>query len=526
MFAYGVLPFLVTYDKLPSGPLPLVEYHDYIWLTALRDFFMISGVGWKCLAIITFLCIFAGYILQAQALCRFWKISYRELLSKRAIFVLILCLLIYLVSLPFALFEEAKYRHSLRKLEQHFGKAISAQTLENEYCCGGQDAGQSWEELKQASDNMTPDWKENFCLINIMRIDPLLSEWEEELYRKWETFYLRQKEIECINDFLDDEIPPIPRQYCDVALIELDGLDFPDIRILANCFDAQLWQLRFAMEHQDINTAHVLFARMQKICSYLYDKGLPSYLAAQKKYLLALCRFVESELADGQWIDSQFDLFRKLEADSASLEERVQFNEVVRWCAIFDGIVHRLGETIAEGAELSQLRWFFPQAWWPASAKANAVLRVLGDFLLTGTTSPSNFPEKISERAISRIRNQIKRGNVQVLCAKVLLEAETLKRQTGSYPKKMPSLPADQYTQKPLQYDVGTFEFEIQFVFDSTSKEGGEDSSTTEDCECGKDWVNLMWNNAKATANMVRVFSPGENLEKVYDDICFFIRLE
>ncbi|HOG50482.1 MAG TPA: hypothetical protein PKY10_07830, partial [Lentisphaeria bacterium] len=466
MFAYGVLPFIMVYGKLPNGA-SLVHYHDHKWLAILRDFFMISGVGWKWLAIITFLCLFAGYVLQTQALCYFWMVAYKKLLSKRALFVLILCLLIYLVSLPFALFEEAKYKHSLGRLEQHFGKVISVQTLENEYCWGGQAAEQSWEELKQALDKMTLAQKKNFNLTyyDYVNIDPLTSEWEGELYKKWETFYLHQKEIKYINDFLD-EIPPTPRQWRDLALIELCGWGFPDLGALNLCFDAQLWQLRFAMEHRDAYNAHLLFARMKNICSYRYKDGSPSY----QKYLLALCCFIESGLADEQWVDSQLDLFSKLEADSASLEERVQFNEVVRLCAVVDGVVHRLGESIAKGAELSQLRWFFPQVWWPASASANATLRDLEDYLSTGTTSPANSPETISERTIARIRNQIKRANIQVSCAKVLLEAEKIKRQTGSYPKQMPSLPTDHYTQKPLRYDVGTFEFDIQFVYDSASK--------------------------------------------------------
>jgi len=90
----------------------------------------------------------------------------------------------------------------------------------------------------------------------------------------------------------------------------------------------------------------------------------------------------------------------------------------------------------------------------------------------------------------------------------------------------MPSLPTDHYTQKPLQYDVGTFVFDIQSVYDSASKEGGENSCTTGGCECRTDRVNRSWKETQATANMVRVFSPGENLEMGYDDICFFIRFE
>lgn len=440
---------------------------------------------------------------------------------------MILCLLIYFVALPFALLEEIKYKHSLRRLEQHFGKAISVQTLENEYCWGGQAAEQSGEELKQVLDKMTLAQEKNFNLTyyDYVNINPLTSKWEGELYKKWEIFYLRQKEIEYINDFLD-EIPPTPRQWRDLALIELSGGDFPDLGILNDCFDAQLWQLRFAIEHRDVDNAHLLFARMQNICSYWYKDGLPSYLTAQRKYLSALCRFIESGLADGQWIDSQLDLFNKLEADSASLEERVQFNEVVRLRAVVDGVVHRLGESIAQGAELSQLRWFFPQAWWPASAAANATLRDLEDYLSTGIAFPVNSSKTTSKQAIARIRNRLKRTDVQVSCAKVLLEAEKSKRQTGSYPKQMPSLPTDHYTQKPLQYDVGTFELDIQSVYDSASKEDGANSCSNEDCECRKGGMNLKWNMTKKTANAIRVFSPGDNLEMGYDDICFFIRFE
>ena len=132
----------------------------------------------------------------------------------------------------------------------------------------------------------------------------------------------------------------------------------------------------------------------------------------------------------------------------------------------------------------------------------------------------------ISERAIGRISNQSKRAKVQVFCAKMLFEVEKIKQQTGSYPITMPSLPVDPYTQKPLQYDVGTFEFEIQTVYDGVSEEGNGGSLTTEECECGKAWVNPTWKMTNANVNMVRVFSPGVNLAKDYDDICFFIRLE
>ncbi len=44
-------------------------------------------------------------------------------------------------------------------------------------------------------------------------------------------------------------------------------------------------------------------------------------------------------------------------------------------------------------------------------------------------------------------------------------------------------------------------------------------------CDCS-DTIYYQFNSEKSTARMVRVFSPGENLETAYDDLCFCILLE
>ncbi|MFA6931019.1 MAG: hypothetical protein WCT05_11890 [Lentisphaeria bacterium] len=529
MFAYGVLPFFVTFDKLPAGPLPLVQYHDFKWLSAIRDFIKISGVGWKWLAIITFLCLFAGYVLQAQALCRFWKVSYKELLSKRTIFVLALSLLVYLVSLPFALFEEAKYRHLCQDLERHMGKTIFPQNQAEEPNNDYQHDERAWRELKRASEKviLRQEWKDQFYLGSFNEIDPLTSEWEDCLLEKWATFYLSQKKLEFINEFFDDEIPPVPRHYHDFAACELMGDDYPDSKIFHTCFTAQLWQLRFALEAGDATQACLLLARMQKICSYLYKKDLPAYLAARMSYLNALCRFIESGLADRPWIDSQRELFRKLEEESGLMEERKRLQAIVRWCAVLEGIAHRLDDApISVGAELSQLRWFFPQAWWPASAQARTALEVLGEFQAEGDRPSSYSGDTFAAREIDHIKRYVKQANTLAICGRVLLDAEKLRLQTGSYPETMSSLPLDPFTQKTLQYEVGAFEFEIQFVRNGAAKDGSDNDRSTEDCDC-REYVNPRWNNRTSTAKMVRVFSPRYyNFQSKYDDICFFIRLD
>ncbi len=104
---------------------------------------------------------------------------------------------------------------------------------------------------------------------------------------------------------------------------------------------------------------------MQNICNYQYENDLENYQEHQKKKNLdALCRFLESGLANAQWIDSQLQWYRKWEEDGAALLERERNREIALRCAVYNAIAHRLDdEVIAVGADLSKLWWFFPQGW-------------------------------------------------------------------------------------------------------------------------------------------------------------------
>jgi len=90
----------------------------------------------------------------------------------------------------------------------------------------------------------------------------------------------------------------------------------------------------------------------------------------------------------------------------------------------------------------------------------------------------------------------------------------------------MSSLPLNPFTQKPMQYEIGTFEFEMQYVSNSTAMDGSDDDSSTEDIDCKEVHVNPRWKDINSAAKMLRVFSPGYKLQTIYVDICFYIRLE
>lgn len=526
ILAYGALPFYSVIDKLSDGPLPIVKYHDYIWLTSIRESLRISGAGWKWLAIASFFCIAAGYFVQARALSRFWKISLRKLLSIRSICVLSFCLIVYLVSLPFALHEEAKYKRNFHDIDYRYNNATAIGKQISPYFNDDAINEPLWKRLELASEKVDfpHDWQLNFYMGTFAEITPLASEWEADLFEKWKNRYLSQKELETINNCLDNEMAIAPPEYRDTALCALGGFDPSDIRILLICFKSQLWQLRFAIENKDAETAICIFTRMNNICSYLYNNHLYAYQECLKLYVHAMCCFIESGLADARWLDLQMELFAQKEFENLSLEKREYVREMKRFCTLCDGIVHRLGETQANGAELSQLRFFFPQAWWLTSAKANEILNDIHGWDTSELASPTKFPNAIADRIIYKAKDRICKVNVMTSCAKVLLEAEKIRRKTGEYPKEIASPPLDPFTQKPLQYEIGTFEYKSQYVYNAVSDDDDNDISSDDDCDC-EEYVNPTWHPTTSSAPMLRVFSPGMDKSSSYDDICFFIML-
>ena len=547
IFAYSILPFYIVIGILSDGPESLVQYHDYSVLTLLRDWLHISGTGWSWLAILSFLCLLCVYLLQAKIIARTGKVSFRSLFGRRVQCLLGLCVLIYAVCFVLAWRAEARYHRTIGELETHFGRPLTFKELEKIYYDGSEPDTEYWKKLGTLSNSKIEDCKHYIFPNNSYNVftpfskNLFWSEWEDEAYKKWQDICLKQPDTDTMNALLDGIIPPAERKFRESHLL-LCYLKFDDTEILQNCAYLLFGQLRFALEKKDLETAKRIFDRLDKIRSCEKRDSFGLGVTSESLYMSALLCFVEAGLADDAWLDSQLKRLERLEAELPMLEKRQIFGSAVLFVMTQHALVHCLdhkeSKSFVNGAELSCLRWFFPQVWWPVASTNNDRTRL---FLLDSCSQiaqADKYGRLFWHMDFAGTARYINKLIVMMRSTRILLEAEKVKRRTGSYPLTMDNLPLDPFTGKPLQYSVGPCEIDVEVIKKAKPQECDDEDKLDYACTCGCDTSNgcrcqgksdqilVDITYEKRTVNAMQVFSPGPKAERAFDDIRFFIRIK
>ena len=548
LFAYSVLPFVIIIDKLSDSPPPIVQSHDYPVLTPLCEWLHISGAGWFWLAFMSFLCILLVYLIQAKIIARTAKVPLRSLFCKRTLCLLGSCVAIYAVSLPFALYEESCYHRAIGKLEKQFGKPLAVSEIEKIYYDGSQPDEAFWAELRKATTPLVKGWqwksklflKNEYYSFSPFDRNLFWIEWEDEPYSKWREFCLKNPDNDTVNALLERSIPPAERDYAERPLLYCKWI-FDDWKVLRDCSYLLLWQLRFAVEERDKVAIKHIFDRLEKICTFVKRDEFSRFYFVESLRLTAMIRVIEGGLADDAWLDRQEERLASLEQELGELGRR----EMHRQAAIFTSMAYSLAHHLDKeehdhaGAELSRLRWFFPQAWWRVAVKANAgARRFLCDSYTQMEDSDVSFGLSWHDYDVRRSSRCFKSMLVSLRSCKVLLAAERIRRRTGSFPPQMADLPQDPFTGKPLLYFVGPCEIEAKYIMSAKPEECVDDINPDYGCACGcdssggclckgsSDKTMIDIRNEKRIVNAVQVVSPGPEPERKYDDIHFFIRCQ
>ncbi len=554
VFAYSILPFYVVIDKLSDGPYPLVQYHEFPVLTPLREGLRIAGTGWSWVAFLTFLCLLLCYLLHVRILARIAKTPVRRLFCRSTVAVLAVCAAIYVVSFAFALHEQRNYGRTIVSLEKHFGKPLSPEVLEKQYFGGADAQPEFWEQLIDAAIPLTTYRKWNSCFISDnyfyspFNSDLFQEEWDAELYGKWREYLTNLPEITTINASLAGDIPPSPRRYVRPHYVYGEHVygskGFKDDdAILGNCVFIKLWLLRFAAERHDIESAKAILARIDNACAFMRRDSFSKLLAMETLRLKGVVRFMEAGFADDSWLDEQTRRLDALESEIPALEREAVYSKAVLFASRIHSLAHHLGDTEAKGADLSKLRFFFPQAWWAGANYAAAIAKTFQ----CESFSQLNLPAGRSDAFNTDLRYSCHTVNIinalvaSILCVRTLLAAERIKRKTGTYPTQMEGMPLDPFTGKPLQYSVGRFEMKVNVLSIAKPKEESEECEdesldydcqggcdTSEGCRCpsSSEQLKAAVHLEPRSFNGVHLFSHGPDADDERDDIHFFIRLD
>ena len=373
----------------------------------------------------------------------------------------------------------------------------------------------------------------------------LQEEWAAELYGKWRDYLTNLPEIDTVNASLAGDIPPAPRR--DVKYIEQDfvygtGWPMADSTILRCGVDIELWLLRFAAESHNAEAAKAILERIDNACAFLHRDSFTTLLAVETLRLKGIVRLMEAGLADDSWLDEQTRRLDALAAALPALEREAVYSKAVLFASRIHSLAHHLGDTEAKGADLSKLRFFFPQAWWANVNNANAIARTFQCDSFSQLSLPAGCSHDFNMdfNDLKRTANQVLALVASIRCVKVLFDAERIKRKTGSYPTQMDDLPLDPFTEKPLQYSVGRFETKVNVLSIAESKKESDeckDASLDYNCQCGCDCSNgcrcaksskqlsVAVRLEPRTFNAVHLFSPGPNADDDDDDIRFIISI-
>ncbi|MBQ7177775.1 MAG: hypothetical protein IJS08_10210 [Victivallales bacterium] len=540
---YSIFPFYVIIDIL-SEYVSIVQYHEYPVLTPLCDALHISGAGWSWLAFVSYLFILSFYLLQGKVIARKAKVPMRSLFGKRVLCLLGLFLAFFVVGFVLAWRAEAGYHKTVGELEAYFGRPLEVKEVEKLFYDGKEPDTDFWKKLKEVS--WIEKWRDVIFPIHDsphyhfpLNKNLFWSVWDAEPYGKWRDFCLNNPGNATLNSLLDGVIPSPPREYAERKLLRMPW-DFKDRMLLRNCSYQLLWQLRFSSEAHDTAEVMRIFERLDNICAFAKRDELSFFYQIESHHLMAIQYAIESGMMDDAWLDKQSEKLERLEQEVSELAKREMFRHAVIENSILQHLAHHLDVVKGEdyprvGAELSRLRCFFPPIWWMTAYSSNVQARhFLDDPLAQNGEVKENRFWGWHDYGMRTMMKVPKKLLASIRCARGLLEVEKIKRQTGSYPLQMESLPLDPFTGKPLQYFIGPCEITADVVKLASPEEC--DDKLDYGCTCGCDCTNGCRCREKSTQtfvdmhcstytiNAVQVSSQGPEADRESDDILFFIK--
>ena len=400
----------------------------------------------------------AGYLFFARSLAAGEGKKLRQVFGKETLILWGLALCVHLCALGFALRESCRTAELDAALERRFGRPVTAAAVGELYRSRGRTDDAFWEKAAEARKELPSELKikgKKVCGWDLSLPDVA----EPDLRAAYGEFLRRHEGAIRRLEKSFDTCPPLPER--DFSPGNLAGMPLPELQTIRNFARLEYGRAQNALNNNgDIETAWKCFLRMENAGMPL-RKG-PSFLngvvwdSVENKRLDCIERMLESGLLSNARI-------ARLRTDLAELGKAIR--EVRRETMYCEAVFARdflwgleTGKTEGCRIAFAPFRWLFPMIWYHAALDKGCIF---GAFLRPDLAAvPRVVPRHYILSSMLLPAQNLIGWRFHDLAARtlgmeVLLRAEQYRRKHGFFPEKMPELPLDPYTKKPLVYRVG-----------------------------------------------------------------------
>lgn len=426
------------------------------------DFLGISGWGWSVWTAAGLLILALWYWLTALFFARLSGVKKSSLFGKGVILWWSTGVAVFLLFIILTCFAGKEVSRRIAELEKRFGRPLTAEALAECYFNGRKPDAAFWERWEKNQEAVSPFPPEkDYSAFATTPSSVQISADGMKLWRKRFKQYngaLTEWEAQ-----FADPLPPRPRQYRRGRLVHLLLQELHPFRRFNRI---QLWRIHFALTDGQSEEALAAERRMKQGNQYLQqDSFLISALVWAVCEELRLSG-IEMLLESGKLPESTL---HRLSAELAEQEkaippllERVLYSEAV---LIFDTCDDwASGEySSVDGASHASPRalgGFVPQLWWYLRRE---MANMAEFYNLLDLSQPEKKPAFRHPNLLAsvfipsylRIATKFDRLTARFRAVRGLIQAELYRRKHGNWPERLPDLPLDPFSGKPLLYRKG-----------------------------------------------------------------------
>lgn len=453
--------FLFSFGTLPGMEGEVIP--DTFPLLPLYELLGVSGYGgtltWVGIAI---LALFGWYLLTGRLFAGLTGCRFRALFTRPVLVLLSVALAVYIAFTGMAWNEAGKVSQNIARLENRFGRPMTATALGELYF--GQDRPDA--EFWQRAEKLKTDSQYLFQFL-----DSPLMELSDADWQSWRD-RLEQKKPGAAEweELFSGSIPPIPREY---RKGQLFSILIPNLRFIRKFNQIAMWRIRFFLADGRIADAVTAYRNMERVNrSLLREPHLLSglvWLSAENLRLDVVEMLLESgKLTDKLLREISFGQ-EEVEGEIAPMQERSLYGEVVMELDLFDGMANgaafQTTEEKIKVLNLNAIGIFFPQYRWGNLREKSELARHLNVADFSDIASYSCDMPMLCRTLLPALRCSSARFEelaARLRGMRALIAAERWKREHGEYPDTLPDLPEDPFTGKPLLYRKGESRIEVE----------------------------------------------------------------
>ena len=383
----------------------------------------------------------------------------------------------YLFTLGLALRESRECAAVRQAVEKRFDRPLTAAGLEKMYRESGKVDAEFWPRLEKfgaalptvkldkADDEETAEERTIFDL-------PLPDRPTKETLAWFENYCRTNRAaVEKYENCFDRE-PPLPEKRFLRGNLAAEALPtLSPCRTFVRDFERS--RLVYYLAIRDADAAWACYRRIGNCCAYLQKEpfliGKLVWLYMEQQSLDCVEKLLESRLfADAKLDELDADL-AALERDIPRLHQQAMYTEAVFGQDVIAGLEEGLLDLSAPEYEppdrpgaFAPYRWIFPDWWYHAALDKKTMLRnYLAPDLAHFKPSLDNIQLFMNNMLTPVFEETGRRFNALTARARgmrALIRAEKYRRKHGEFPKTLPDLPEDPFTDKPLVYEVGKAE--------------------------------------------------------------------